>query len=178
MEKLAFCILLLLTFCNGMANATVYEWTDANGVTNFSDNPQSIPNAYRGKAIRREVSGVEKGTVSPKVEPKPAVRQAPASSHPAEESYAGRSGRYWQEKFRALNAEIKALKGTLDEKQLHLGELHRKRVLFTRARDRVAINELDASIEEDTSRLALLNKQLEALKHAADDAGVPARFRE
>ncbi|MHB8058012.1 MAG: DUF4124 domain-containing protein [Desulfuromonadaceae bacterium] len=45
-------LLLLVLCCSAVADAVTYNWTDDQGVVNFTDNPDRIPAKYRSKALK------------------------------------------------------------------------------------------------------------------------------
>lgn len=177
MKKLliALCFIIASSPCYGAGS--IYQWTDSNGVTNFTDDPETIPKAYRNKAIRRETDGKIKPL--PAAPSEPAIKPPPpAPAEPEEQRYGGHVGTWWQEQFRSLRSEVKNLKEGLDAKQAQLVQLRRKRAIYMRARDREAVNAAQARIDADSARLSDLQKQLDALERAADEASLPGRWRQ
>ncbi|MBJ6727555.1 DUF4124 domain-containing protein [Geomesophilobacter sediminis] len=176
MNRFLTALCFIAVFSSSIAAAPIYQWTDANGVTNFTDDPDSIPKTYRGKAIRRENDGKVKA-------PNPATQNAippapPPGANHAEPSHGGHVRGWWGERFRTLREEIQNLKAAIDQKQTQLVELRRKRAIFMRGRDREAVNMAQAEIDADNARLADLERQLKVLEQNADEAGVPAGWRQ
>jgi len=176
-------ILVVVLFLWGMptpgAQAAFYTWVDAQGVTHFTDNPDRIPAKYRHKAKEMNLADDPAAAKTP-VPAQPAAPPLPPDSALSGEpdGYGGKSPAWWRESFAVLRRELKALQEGLPEKQNKLGELRRKRVIYTRVQDRVAVNSMQAEVSADELRIAELQKQLADLDRQATRAGVPAELRQ
>ena len=156
-------------------NATVYEWTDEQGVVSFTDDPDKIPLRYRTKAKKQEIE--TQGTVpspSPGEQPPP-VSEPSASAEQA--LYNGHDLVWWRSQFKALRDEQKRISDGLPAKREQLSDLHRKRVRFQRSQDRVAYNSLNDEILQDEARLKELQAGIDRLEAEADRFGVPREGR-
>jgi len=95
MIKLTLIALCLFASAVAAASADLYQWTDAQGVVHFSDNPQAVPKEMRGSAqvkVRKDFF-----TITLKAAPAPATQaessttsasnpHASANVHPAPET--------------------------------------------------------------------------------------------
>lgn len=155
-------------------HADIYQWTDSEGVVHFTDDPDAIPKSYRHKAARRETD--HKVKVPPPSAP--TLKPAPPSSAPGEIRYGGWPEDWWRQQFAGLKGQVQSLQASIDKKQSELAELKHKRVIYMRARDRVAINNKQAEIEADQARLQETQQRLATLEHDANVAGVPSGWRQ
>lgn len=174
MKTLVLPLLLLSLLVPSLACAAFYEWTDAAGVVHFTDNRSNIPKQYKDKARRVEVSEPAAGTAISA--PEPAPRSAPAPKTAT--SPGGHDEHWWRDRFKALRAELKALQDERSGKEQQLVELRRKRTLFQRARDREAINAMEAQISGADARISEMLNRIAALELAAAQAGVPVEWRQ
>lgn len=155
-------------------NAAVYQWIDDKGVVNFTDDREKIPKKYREKAVERNLSDTRNVTIMK--EDTPSVTPAvPTGS--GQGLYGGRELRWWQTEFANVRKEIKQLEDDIPVKRQELSHLHRRRVLYQKASDRVALNKLNEEVEAEEARLRALQEKLGALTSEADQAGVPPEGR-
>ncbi|GFO66641.1 hypothetical protein GMLC_02200 [Geomonas limicola] len=178
--KMTFVALLfLLTIHSPDAQAAFYTWVDAQGVTHFTDNPDTIPAKYRHRAKEMNIAD-EPSAVKPPVPASPSGPSTQTDSvlqaEPA--SYGGKSAGWWRDSFAALRNRLKTLQDGLPEKQNKLAELRRKRIIYTRVQDRVAVNSMQAEVSADELHIAELQKQLADLDRQATQAGVPSELRQ
>lgn len=171
-------LLLLILSAVPRVYAAFYQWTDDNGVIHLTDSRKKIPKKYQKKAKELNPPGnsapaavTEPAASAPKApeEPPPAAAAPPTPGwHPE---------RWWCERFASLRSELKTLQEGLPMKQVRLAELRRERRIFFRARDREAVNEVEAAISADEVRIAELTRELETLELEAARSGVPAEWR-
>jgi hypothetical protein len=167
-----YCVLLLLSFVLPV-HADIYQWVDAAGVTNFTDNPEKIPERYR-KQVKKLILPEEPA----RVPAPPAKGQAGAARAAAPEpSIGGQTETWWRESFAALRAELGRQQAVLAERQARIAELRRKRAIFSRAEDREAQNSVQAELSVAEVRIAELQNQIAALDTQATRAGVPLEWR-
>jgi len=174
--KRVLLLLLLLQSFPAPCQATIYQWLDSQGVTHFTDNPKKIPARYRSRV--KELSGSMES--SPPAAPSPPAVQpvpAPVPSAPAVEK-GGRGEQAWRSSFAGLRAQLKTLEDGLAAKQAKLVELRRKRAIYMRIRDREAVNALQQEISADELRISQLKEKLAELGSQADQALVPAEWRQ
>lgn len=163
-------MMLLVCMMHAPALAAVYEWIDDKGVVNFTDSREKIPAKYQGQAREKDLSQ-EKNVTIIKDESPPAPRLELA---PGPKTYDGRDARWWETTIAALRAEIGSIEKGLPDKRQKLSQLNRRRTLYHKAADRVAINNLGKEIEKDEAKLRELQDKLNELQAQALKAGVPA----
>ncbi|MFZ3208686.1 MAG: DUF4124 domain-containing protein [Geobacteraceae bacterium] len=171
-----FFITLCLLLLAAVADAGIFEWVDSNGVTHFTDNPDNIPAKYQKKVKERSSAPTE----SPPVAPAPSTAPQPPPDSKVGEEQRLRGGHdewWWRAGFSEIRRELDGIQSTLAGKREQLSTVHRKRVIYQRARDRVAYNELDADIKQDVVRLRELEDRLVNLEAEADRADVPQKWR-
>jgi hypothetical protein len=180
--RLCFSLLLALILLP-LSNvyAAFYQWTDDSGVLHFTDTRKKIPKKYQKKA--KEVTPPGKSSPAASNSPAPAPMSEPrAMEEPSGPAAApltpgGHPEQWWRQRFTALRRELKALQDELPLKQVRLAELRRERRIFTRARDREAINVLEAELNANEARRAEIARELEILEQDAARAEVPAEWR-
>jgi hypothetical protein len=169
-------IVLLLPLYPSASDAAFYQWVDAAGVTHFTDNPDKIPTKFRKRAKILKLSEEPSG-VSP-ANPQPAAPAAvPKAGTPQPRDFGGHPELWWRGRYADLRGKLKALQSGLADKRTKLVELRRKRVIYTRAQDRVALNSMQAEISVDEVHIAELQNQIAELDRQATSAGVPAEWR-
>jgi len=167
--------LLLLQFYPPAADAAFYQWVDSAGVTHFTDNPDNIPTKFRKRAKKLKLSEEPgEATAGPQSAAPAAVTKAAA---PQPQDIGGHPEKWWRGHYAELRGKLKALQAVLADKQTKLVELRRKRVIYTRAQDRVALNSMQAEISVDEVHIAELQNQIDELDRQATSAGVPAEWR-
>lgn len=171
MKTILLSLLLLSLLVPSLARAAFYQWTDAQGVVHFTDNRNNIPKQYRDKAHRVDVTDSAPVVVSPRGES--VSSPAPAATMPG-----GHDQRWWQDRFKALRTELKALQDQRAGLEQQLIELRRKRTIFQRARDREAINAMEAQVSATDAKISEMLNRIAALDLAAAQAGVPVEWRQ
>jgi hypothetical protein len=166
-------LVLALQFLPPVVHAAFYQWVDPQGVTHFTDNPKKIPEAYRSRAKKLQLSEEPASRAA-----QPASQTSAPAAAAAAETLGGHPDTWWREQFLALRGQLKALQDGLVGKQEKLTELRRQRVIFTRAQDRVAVNSLQAEIAVDEVRSAELQSKIADLERQADRAFVPVEWRQ
>ena len=166
-------LLLLLQVAAPLAQAAFYQWTDAKGVVHFTDDPDKIPPKYQKKARVLEIPDQP----APAPKETPPLQASPQVSPPEEATPEGHGESWWRKRFALLREELQALESGLSQKQTQLVQLRRKRAIYVRARDREAVNAMQAEIAADEVRIAELLNQLAALELEATREGVPAEWR-
>ena len=160
---------LILCLVQATAMAEVYEWVDEKGVVNFTDSLQKVPPKYKGVAREKDLSQQKNITIVTEEAP-PAL---PLQQAPTQKTYGGRDARWWGTTIGALRSDITAIEEGLPDKRQELAKLHRRRVLYHKAADRVAANKLGNEIEADEGKLRELQEKLTTLQTQAAEAGVP-----
>jgi hypothetical protein len=174
--------LLLLLAGADCAEAAFYQWTDASGVVHFTDNRNNIPGKYRKKAkkVLSESNPAAKGA-SPAAQtpaeaptsPPAAAPQAPQAPQPQAPLPGGHDEKWWRDRLTTLKQQLETAQRKISENQGKLVELRRKRVIYQRARDREAVNAMEAELAANQSQLNEVQKQLDAFQDDAAKADVP-----
>ena len=98
MRKLLIPLILLL-FAVPASGATVYKWVDKEGVVNFTDDINNVPQSYRDR-VKREKFPQEKETPAP-------AQAMNAKSHEAVETdIYGRDETWWKEKVHPWKEQL------------------------------------------------------------------------
>ena len=157
--------------------AATYEWTDDAGVVHFTDDQGNIPQKYL-KKVKELNTGSDENMTSPAA---PAPQSTPPeASSPARGAklYGGYGERQWRLRFITLRGEIKTLEESLPAMKDDLDKLRRKRVVYGRASDRVAVEKAAQAIARNEERLKELQEQLKTLDSEASQADVPSEWRQ
>ena len=165
-------VLVLLLMIAPAVSAEVYHWEDSRGVVHFTDNQDKIPLKDREKA---QVMDVGPGGN----EASPAGRR-PFLSEPAaglEKRYGGNPEGWWRSRFSVLHQELQATQERLVAKKEEQAVLRRKRVIYHRAKDRVAYNAVVDEITVIEGEITEIQARLAKLESVADEAEVPAAWR-
>jgi hypothetical protein len=166
------CAFLLI--CSG-AFATVYQWTDSQGVVHMTDDADKVPARYRKVMKVKEIDAGE--NILPAAEPGATVPSGGAN--PQEGLlYGGHDMKWWADSFREAQGNLKDLNDQIVDKKKNLEELHRKRVLYQKPSDRVAYYGLMDEIAKDEEQVKVLQQKLLDLGSKADEAGVPQGWRQ
>lgn len=147
----------------------VYEWVDDKGVVNFTDSRDKIPARYQGIARERDLSEERNVTVIKDEE----VPAAPLEQKPRTQFYGGRDAEWWRATIEAVRTEMKTIEEGLPVKRQELAQVKRRRVLYHKAVDRVAVDRMSKEIEADEAKLRELQEKLNLLQRQAGEAGVP-----
>ncbi|HEX8960519.1 MAG TPA: DUF4124 domain-containing protein [Geobacteraceae bacterium] len=169
--------LFVTMFAFTAARAEVYEWVDGQGVVHFTDNADKVPTKYRKKVKIIETAPPAEKTAPPARDKSPAASKKQPSERKAE-LLGGHDEGWWRQSFRQARAQIKVIQDQLPGKKDALAALHRKRVIYQRARDRVAYNDMADEIAKDEEKIKTLQESLAAIEADADKAGVPHEWRQ
>ncbi|MBJ6750082.1 DUF4124 domain-containing protein [Geomonas anaerohicana] len=172
MKTILLSLSLLSLLIPSVGRAAFYQWTDANGVVHFTDNRSNIPRQYRDKAQRVEVSDSAPVTVSPGATT-PSHKAPAAGVEPG-----GHNEGWWRDRYKSLRTELKTLQDQRAALDQQLVELRRKRTIFQRARDRVAINTMEAQVSTIDAKISDMLNRIAALDLAAAQAAVPLEWRQ
>jgi hypothetical protein len=178
-------LLVVLVFSySESSNADTYQWTDNQGVVNFTDNPDNVPKKFRTKvkvtpsadrAIDAQGPAKTETSVGSNKKPEVTATTPPAPAGP--KLYGGHDERWWKSRYSSLRGEMKSIQDNLPAKRGDLEQLRRKLTLYTYARNRVAYQEKLAEIQRDEERIKVLTDQLTSLDTEAATAGVPFDWR-
>jgi len=159
------------------APCAFFQWVDGQGVTHFTDNPDTIPERYRKRAQKLELSGEPAASRPAAAEPHPQPPPPTAQPEAPSGDYGGHPEAWWRDSFSLLRGELDTLQKDLADRQTKLVALRRKRALYMRAQDREAVNAMQDAINADEVRLAQLQNQLAELEQRAAKAAVPVQWR-
>jgi hypothetical protein len=172
-------VIFLMTFLFSFAaHAAMYEWTDNNGVVNFTDNPEKIPAKYL-KRVKKRPSITVRETAAPAEKVQEQV--TPAADAVAQKSaklFAGHDEAWWRYRYSSIRNELKELRDGLPDKKNELIGLRRMMTIHQSGRDRKAYYDKMAEIEKDEAREKELTEQLNALDVDAAKAGIPTEWRQ
>lgn len=168
-------LLLLILSAVPRVYAAFYQWTDDDGVIHLTDSRKKIPKKYQKKAKELNPPGNSAPAAPAASAPKGPEELPPAAAAPP--TPGGHPESWWRERFASLRSELKTLQEGLPLKEVRLAELRRERRIYFRARDREAVNEMEAAISADEVRIAEVTRELETLEAEAARSGVPAEWR-
>jgi len=165
-------LLMLFQLAPPFAHAAFYQWKDASGVVHLTDNPDKIPKLYQKKTKRLDLAGPPKPAGAAASMP----QAAPRAAAPRPPAPGGHDERWWRARVSALRTELKARQNARSQKEVKLARLQRERRIFQRAKDRVAVNAMQAELSADEARIGELLSQIGVLELEAARAGVPAEW--
>jgi hypothetical protein len=165
--------MVLLISVSAHAAKYMYEWTDNEGVINFTDNPGNIPAKYLKRVKKRPSIDVKTGETAI------APPQAPAEGARGETGvlHGGHNEDWWRSEFGKPRDEKKLLEDALPAKRDALEQARRTLAIYPYPPNRQAYYDLLAEIQRDEARIEELNKQLQSLDNEASRAGVPFGWR-
>ncbi|MRR07247.1 MAG: DUF4124 domain-containing protein [Deltaproteobacteria bacterium] len=186
--KFIVVIFMLFIGLSVFAQADIYQWTDNNGVVNFTDSLGNVPKKYQKKVkvlpsadSSQQGAGAEpaelaapEGSAVPAAE----LNQQAAQPDPQSKIFGGHNETWWRSQYGSLRRELAQLQTGLPAKRTELEQLRRKLVLYTYARNRVAYQEKLAEIKRDEERINSLTEQLADLDTQASSAGIPFEWRQ
>jgi hypothetical protein len=179
-------LLVILVFSfSGLSNADTYQWTDNQGVVNFTDNPDNVPKKYRTKIkvtpsvdSAKDTQNSANTVTSVGPDKKSEVTSTTPAAPVGTKLYGGHDEVWWKSRYSSLRGEMKNIQDNLPAKRTDLEQLRRKLTLYTYSRNRVAYQEKLAEIQRDEARIKVLTDQLAGLDTEAATAGVPFDWRQ
>ncbi|MCL2760951.1 MAG: DUF4124 domain-containing protein [Desulfuromonadales bacterium] len=166
MKKIYILLALLILFPS-VAYSNIYQWTDDNGVRNFTDNPDSIPAKYRQKATVQKIEESDttfqsdnSGTVSDK----------------KETLYGGKTVQAWRDGYQQLRKDLEAKQAEYDALIQEQQATRRQRILFTRISDRERLNDIAKELDSKTEEIKNAKEAIEDYKRSAAQAGLDERL--
>jgi hypothetical protein len=172
-------VIILASFVlTRLGETATYEWSDDAGVVHFTDDKGTIPGKFlkRVKELNIDINDNVKPPAAA-----PAPKSAPPEAAPAARGtkvYGGHGEGYWRSRFADLRKEIKGLEESLPEMKEQEIALNRKRIIYGRASDRVARENLVQSKARVEERIKVLQEALKALDNEASQADVPLEWRQ
>lgn len=119
-QTLFACMFLLI--CSA-AWATVYEWSDRQGVVHMTDDPDKVPAAYRNSVKQREIDTTGDLNVMP------STGKTLPSPQTTNDLKGGHDEAWWRTRFTTMRRELAGLKENLPGKKDELEKLHRQYVI-------------------------------------------------
>jgi hypothetical protein len=164
--------IIIALLATTMAYGDIYQWVDDRGVTSFTDDLDKVPQQYRSTLTRKEVPPVPAAGArqNGKVPVTPGKANAALADGQSDEVL-------WRTRFASLKEGIATLQTQIEDKKQALQKIHRRRVIYSKASDRVAYHELLAEITNDESRLLEMQKDLTNLNAEADSKSIPSEWR-
>ena len=165
-------MLVLLMMVAPAVSAEIYQWEDSRGVVHFTDNQDKVPLKYRAKAKVMDAG--------PAGNPASPAAKSPSRAEPApngEKRYGGNPEGWWRSRFSLLRQELQTAEERLVAKKKEQTVLRRKRVIYHRAKDRVAYNAVADEITAIEGEIQAIQARLAKLESDADQAEVPAAWR-
>ncbi len=103
--------LFLLLSLPSVYGATIYKWTDKNGVVNFTDDPEKVPHEYRDR-VEREVGEDTSSAESPTSVQTPS--RSSGEGRETRKDIYGLGETWWREKARPWNQQLKDATANLE----------------------------------------------------------------
>jgi len=162
MKTISLLIILTVVFLAQISTAQVYKWTDEKGVVHFTDDMLQVPEKYRPKTEKMDLS-------EEKAEPK--VQGESASPKKKEEAYKDRMGRgeeYWKERAEAWKKKLMAAQEKAENLRMKYNDLTEKlnasknsteRATLRTERDQIK-TEIDKCKQEVEEAKIMLDKKL------------------
>ncbi|GFO56276.1 hypothetical protein GMSM_32830 [Geomonas sp. Red276] len=167
-------LLALLLIYPVSALAVTYEWTDDRGTVHFTDNRGEIPKKYRkrAKVLGEDEVEAPSAPAQPKTEKKPAEGQgeAKAAGEKPNKKYGDKDEAGWRLAFQNANASIQRAEAELESLKARLND--------TSNMSRGEYLSIQNSIKHTQSVLDERKQKLRELKNEADQAEVPASYRQ
>jgi chromosome segregation ATPase len=117
--KQVFFIILFAFFVAEVSFSEVFKWIDEKGVVHFTDDISQIPEKYRPKAEKIELS---EGKEESKIE----GESAPKKKEDAYKDRLGRGEKYWKERMEEWRKKLSELQGRLEILRVKYNELTMK----------------------------------------------------
>ncbi|MBI3358615.1 MAG: DUF4124 domain-containing protein [Nitrospirae bacterium] len=138
-------LIILLSFVPSETWGTVYKWTDENGIIHFSDNPQKVPEEYRGR--------VEKMTPPEKSKEREPPRK-PTVLFEQKTDLHGKNKQWWQGLVKKWEKKKGEAENRIEELQIEIRQLEFNKKAF-------------GGMEKEKSRLTRLIQVAELRKNVA-----------
>lgn len=170
-------VFFLIVITENGSVAALYQWQDGKGGVHFTDNPESIPAAYRKKATVRDLNDHEIPPVSDTAKPVDRQQGEPLPALQKDTSPPEKGMEYWQMRYGSLRSELKRLKDGLGTKKEEMSSYRHKWLVSQKRVEHQNMNQVEGEIAKDETRIKELEKQLEALDVEAARNAVPLDWR-
>ncbi len=172
MKRTLILAVLTIFLVSPLGAATIYKWVDEKGVTNFSDDPEKIPPAYRDRALRQQMEEPQEAS-----SPSPAQQPAQQVEERATD-IRGRGEVWWRERARPLKEKLKEATENYEKanseytkKADQIGKTN----FYGRSRsqtkwDAMELNRLNEEKKKCEALVAEANEKLKELRGEAEEA--------
>ncbi len=172
MKKIIILSVLMIFLVSPLGAATIYKWVDEKGVTNFSDDPEKIPPAYRDRALREQMEEPQRASSPP-----PAQQPAQQVEERATD-VQGRGEAWWRERARPLKERLKEATENYEKANSEFtkkAEAIGRTNFYGRSRsqskwDAMELNRLNEEKKKCEAQVAEANEKLKELGREAEEA--------
>jgi Domain of unknown function (DUF4124) len=172
MEKIIILAVLAVFLVSPLQGATIYKWVDEKGVTNFADDPDKVPPAYRNRVLKEQVEDVQKES------PPPRVQEPVQQPEERNTDVYGRGETWWRERVRPLKERLKEATENYQnahQKFIKKAEEISQTNFYGRSRsqtkwDAMELNRLREEEKKHEVQVAEVNERLSALAREAEEA--------
>ena len=158
MKKLLVVLLLLYPLS---ASAVTYEWTDAAGTVNFTEDLGNVPKKYRKKV---KVLGAEESGTPQVIEEPVKVKPQGASPQKEKEPATKDDAATIRDEYAAAKADLRSSEQDLADLRARLGD--------TSKMYRTEYLSIQNTVKQNEFRIQEQKKKLEQLRSGAQKAGV------
>ncbi len=173
----ALLIIVVILVFSGLSHATIYYWTDEEGVVHITDNLMEVPERYRGKT--KEMEETREKAPPPSAPPK-VVSPPPEAAEPeGEQLYGGYSLEWWKNRFVAKRRQLNNIKREYEQKKRFVEVFEKGRQFGKTFTDEEieAYKQYKEELEALEKAVGEAEKELEELKRKARSYGVPRSIR-
>ncbi len=172
MKKIIIPAVLMIFLVSPLRAATIYKWVDEKGVTNFADDPEKIPPAYRDRVLKEQMEDVPQASLPP-----PAEQPVQQVGERTTDVY-GRGEVWWRERARPLKEKLKEATENYEKANSEFtkkaGEIGRTN-FYGRSRsqtkwDAMELNRLNEEKKKCEAQVAEANERLKELGKEAEEA--------
>jgi len=156
---------LLFTFVTAEVWGAVYKWTDENGQIHFSDDPQKVPETYRGR--------VEKMVPPDKAREREPSRK-PTVLFEQKSDLNGKNKKWWQGLVKKWEEKKREAEDRIDELKLEIRQLDSNKMIAGSDRERSRLTRL-VQVAELRKNVAI-RMLTEGLPDEARKAGAPMEW--
>ncbi len=166
MARFSIFLIILFVSIATPAWATVYKWTDENGIMHFSDDPKKVPEAYRGR--------VDKTTPPEKLRERDPSRKPTVLFEQKTDLYE-KDKKWWQGLVRKWEEKKREAENRIEELNLELRELEsNKRIVAGGDKEKSRLTRLVQGAE--LRKGVAIRMLTEGLPEEARKAGAPMEW--
>jgi hypothetical protein len=168
--KKIYILLVLLILFPSVTYSNIYQWTDDNGVKNFTDNSDSIPAKQRQRVKVQQTeessdTALQTGDIG-------------TTSDKNETLYGGKSVQAWRDGYQQLITDLETKQAEYDAliKEQQLRRVQRVRTKFMRGSDREDLNDTTKRVDAKSEEIKNAKDDIEDYKRSAAEAGLDERL--